>query len=66
MSTQLQDWPSPSQVAVRIGITPQRVRQLLDEGRLLGVRTSLGHLIDPASVERLVAERAERGAVVAS
>jgi excisionase family DNA binding protein len=59
------DWPTTAQVARQLGVTPDRVRQLAKDGRLDSVRTGLGRLLDPASVERLVAERAERRAVVA-
>jgi hypothetical protein len=37
--------------------TPQRVRQLLAEGRLDFRRTPYGRLIDPDSLERFLEER---------
>ena len=52
------EWPSPAQAATRLGVTPTRVRQLLDEGRIGYVRTALGRLVNPADLERLRAERA--------
>jgi excisionase family DNA binding protein len=54
---EVQEWLSPSEAARELGVTPLRVRQLLSEGRLSHVRTSLGRLLDPADVERLRAER---------
>ena len=54
------DWLSSTQSAQRLGISSQRVRQLLDDGQLVAVRTSLGHLFDPASVEELVTARSRR------
>ena len=56
------EWPSPAQAAARLGVTPTRVRQLLDEGRIGCVRTNLGRLVNPADIERLAAERAGRRA----
>lgn len=48
---------TPSQAARLLGLSSQRVRQLLDAGTLRAVRTPLGHLVERASVERLVTER---------
>ena len=53
-------WLSPAQAGRVLGVTSQRVQDLVDSGRLVGVRTPLGRLVDPQSVERLVAERAAR------
>ena len=47
------EWPSLAQPLCRLGVAPTRVPQLLDEGRIGRVRTSLGRLVDPAAVERL-------------
>lgn len=64
MEDQISTWLSPAQAAARLGISSQRVRQLVQEGQLTGVRTTLGHLIDPASVAALAATRSRRVAPV--
>jgi excisionase family DNA binding protein len=61
----IQTWLSPAEAARQLGVMPTRVRQLAEDGRLATVRTSLSRLVDPASVERLIAQRAERRAGVA-
>lgn len=53
----VETWLSPAQAASRLGVGPERVRQLARAGRVAYVFTPLGRLLDPASVERLVAER---------
>jgi len=50
-------WLSPAQASRLLGVTPQRIGQLLAEGKLQAVKTPLGHLVEVASVERLLAER---------
>lgn len=50
-------WLSPGQVARVLEISADRVRQLVDSGRLVARRTVLGRLIDPESVEELREER---------
>jgi DNA-binding transcriptional MerR regulator len=52
-----QEWLSPAQAARRLGVTPERMRQLERSGRLPCWWTPLGRLFDLADVERLVAER---------
>ncbi len=47
-----------SQVAQRLGISPERVRQLTKAGRLPCEVTPLGRLYREGDVERLSAERA--------
>ena len=59
------DWLTPAVAARRLGLTTARVKQLEHEGRLSAIRTPLGRLLDPVSVERLLAERSERRAAVA-
>ena len=44
-------WLSTSQAASEMGKTRQGVLWLLENGRLRGVRTQLGWLIDPRAVE---------------
>jgi excisionase family DNA binding protein len=57
----LQDeWLSPSQAANRLGLSVQRVRQLVDCGRLGHIATPLGRLVAAEDVARVARERAER------
>lgn len=51
-------WIGPSAAGRRLGCSVQWVRRLLSEGRLRGTRTALGWLIDPESVDELLAARA--------
>lgn len=51
-----------SQVARLLGVSAQRVIQLANAGRLAHTRTDLGRLYDPADVQRLIRERAAKGA----
>ncbi len=53
-------WLTTSEVARELGVTPVRVRQLLARSQLVHVETPLGRLIDPADLERLQRDRAER------
>jgi hypothetical protein len=46
-----------AEAARALGVTPARVRQLLQAQRLVYEPTPLGRLIDPASVARFKAER---------
>ena len=45
------DWPGPSQAGHVLGCSAQYIKILHATGRLRGVRTRLGLLIDPASLE---------------
>lgn len=56
------DWLTPAQAGRKLGVTPNRVRQLIEEGALGCQRTPLGRLIDPKSLEELIAERASAAA----
>lgn len=51
---------SPGRAARELGISSERVRQLIRSGRLRAERTELGALIHPDDVERLRLERAAR------
>jgi hypothetical protein len=51
------EWLSPMQAGARLGVSAERIRQLERDGRLAGVRTPLGRLLDPGDVERLAEER---------
>ena len=56
------DGLTTTQVARRLGVSPQRVIQLVRAGHLPHVMTAHGRLYDPAAVERLAAQRqVERG-----
>ncbi len=57
MTANLTGWFSPAQAGQILGITPQRVRQLVRAGRIACITTPLGRLLDPASVHALLAKR---------
>jgi excisionase family DNA binding protein len=59
------DWLTSGEAAARLERSVIRVRQLADSGRLTSIRTRWGRLIDPASVDALLAERAKRTATSA-
>ena len=46
------------QAAHLLNLSPQRIRALVDSGKLEGERTPLGRLISAASVEKMKKERA--------
>lgn len=48
-----------SQAARVLGLSAQRVRQLVDEGKLQATVTPLGRLLDAESVLKLYTERQE-------
>jgi hypothetical protein len=50
------EWPGVGDAAARLGKTPQMIHNMLDEGRLKGIRTRVGWIIHPACVERVVGE----------
>ena len=50
-------WLTAAIAARALDLTPNRVRQLADEGRIRSIRTPLGRLLDPADVERMRVER---------
>lgn len=54
---QVGSWMTPFEASRVLGLSPARVQQLFDAGRLSGERTRLGRLIDPVSVHRLAEER---------
>jgi hypothetical protein len=49
---ELEKWLSTSQTASRLGKSRQGVLWMLENGRLRGVHTALGWLVDPEDVER--------------
>ena len=56
---QVATWLSPSEAGRVLGTSGQWVKQLARRGKLRGVETSLGWLVDPDDVERLANERLE-------
>lgn len=57
---EIESWLSPSEAGAVLGTSGQWVTQLARAGKLDGVRTSLGWLVNPDDVERLANERLER------
>lgn len=53
------EWPGVDDAASRLGKTQQTIHDMLDDGRLKGIRTRIGWVIHPACVER-VAREADR------
>lgn len=53
-------WLSPSEAGRVLGTSGQWVKQLARRGKLRGVETSLGWLVDPEDAERLANERLEQ------
>lgn len=56
---EIEDWLSPSEAGKLLGTSGQWVTQLARTGRLDGVRTSLGWLVNPEDVDRVAKERTE-------
>ncbi|MGH3089545.1 MAG: hypothetical protein ACRDSJ_19830 [Rubrobacteraceae bacterium] len=54
------NWLSTSEAGRVLGTSGQWVKQLARRGKLRGVETSLGWLVDPEDVERLANERLEK------
>ena len=50
------EWPGLGEAAARLGTTQQTIHNMLDEGRLKGIRTRIGWIIHPACVERVARE----------
>lgn len=55
------EYVSPSQAGRRLGVSAQRVRQLIDAGRLSAVVTPLGRIVPVADVEAEAKRRQELG-----
>lgn len=47
------EWPSVGEVATRLDKTQQHIHNMLNDGRLKGIRTRVGWIIHPACVERV-------------
>lgn len=60
--TDIENWPTRSIAARTLGVSSELVTNLLNQGRLRFVKTKLGRLVDPASLEELRRERAARAA----
>jgi hypothetical protein len=56
----LLEWPSVRDVTGILGVTQPYVHLLIRRGRLSVVRTRVGILVDPRSVEEFAAQRAAR------
>ena len=52
-------WLRIGEAAHRLQLSPQRVRQLIDQGKLAAIRTPLGRLVQEADCTRLQQERAQ-------
>jgi hypothetical protein len=53
------EWPGVGEVATRLGTNQHHIHDMLDDGRLKGIRTRVGWIIHPACVER-VARKEDR------
>lgn len=54
------EWPSVRDVTRILGVTPPWVHSLIKAGKLRIVRTRVGILVDPRSVEEVAAQREVR------
>ena len=50
------EWPGVEEVASRLDKTHQHIHNMLNDGRLKGIRTRVGWIIHPACVERVARE----------
>jgi hypothetical protein len=50
------EWPGIGEVATGLGKTQQDIHNMLNDGRLKGIRTRVGWIIHPACVERVARE----------
>src|SRR5215212_7126377 len=50
------EWPGVGEVAIRLGKTEHHIHEMLDDGRLKGIRTRVGWIIHPTCVERVARE----------
>ena len=60
------DWPGVGEVAARLGKDQQHIHDMLDDGRLKGIRTRVGWIVHPACVERVAQEghRSREGEII--
>jgi excisionase family DNA binding protein len=54
------EWPGVGEVATRLGTNQHHIYDMLDDGRLKGIRTRVGWIIHPACVERFAREEDRR------
>lgn len=59
-TTPRERWLSTGPAAERLGTTHKTIRDMVRDGRLLGVCTPRGYLVDGEDVERVMREREER------
>jgi hypothetical protein len=59
---EVEDWLSPSEAGRELGTSGTWVTRLARNGELVGVRTSLGWLVDPKDVKRLARKRSAKKA----
>jgi DNA-binding Lrp family transcriptional regulator len=57
----LENWMSIGQVSRKLGRSRQGVLNIVDEGRIRGVKTQIGWLLDPASVEEFAEREGKKG-----
>ena len=50
------EWPGVGEVAAELGKAQQDIHNMLNDGRLKGIRTRVGWIIHPACVERVARE----------
>jgi hypothetical protein len=55
-------WPSRLRASRELGLSPERITQLVASGRLDAIKTELGMLINPQSLAALRREREAKGA----
>ena len=56
------EYLSPSQAAARVGVSHQTIVAWMDAGRLRGLRTPIGRLIEKQDADRVAAARQARQA----
>jgi len=66
MKTPVAEWPAVRDVVRELDLSQVYVNRLVRQGRLRAVRTRLGWLVDPESVQAYARERAQRRAVRAA
>jgi hypothetical protein len=56
----LEHWMGIGQVSIRLGRSRQGVLNIAEEGRIRGVKTQIGWLLDPESVEAFAREHGKK------
>lgn len=57
----LESWMSIGQVSKSLGRSRQGVLNIAEEGRIRGIKTQIGWLLDPASVEEFAEREGKKG-----